>query len=400
MRDPKRTTIMNHKSWMAHCLSAVGLVWMGLVLATQAHGQARPDVPGLLTFQGSLVTADGVGIGETEAVNYPVVFRIFDAATGGRLLWSEQQAVSVRKGAFSVILGEGNPYANEPRPSLAALFESGTASDRFVEMTVRGTAEGEADATVQPRTRLLATAYALLANRARTAQDMVNGNGVPIVRPSQDRVGVNTSNPQAALDVAGSIMAKGLETRQALTVAGSVEASGLNGLGMAPVGTVIMWSSENPPNGWVLCDGSVVHGVTTPDLRGRFVLGAGSGPGLTARNLNDRGGAEAYALNASHIPWHNHRVTYDASTSTAGSSPHSYRSATAGHVVIPHPRQVAEMLYGKAINAVMSTAETSTSGSHRHSFDIPGAWSSPRNPARPHNTMPPFYVLTFIMRVR
>lgn len=393
-------TIMNRKSWMTRCSSAVGLVWMGMVLATKAHGQARPEAPGLLTFQGSLVGADGVGIGETEAVNYPVVFRIFDAATGGRLLWSEQQAVSVRKGAFSVILGEGNPFSNEPRPSLAALFESGTASDRFVEMTVRGTAEGEADATVEPRTRLLTTAYALLANRARTAQDMVNGNGVPIVRPLQDRVGVNTSSPQAALDVAGSIMAKGLEARQNLTVTGSVEAGGLNGPGMAPVGTVIMWSSENPPVGWVLCDGSVVNGVATPDLRGRFILGAGSGPGLTSRSLNDRGGAEAYALNASQIPWHDHRVTYDASTSTAGSSSHSYRSATAGDFVMPHPRELVGIFYGDAINAEMAMADTSTSGLHRHAFDIPGAWSSSRAPARPHNTMPPFYVLTFIMRVR
>lgn len=400
MRHPKCMTIMNRKSWMTGCLSAVGLVWMGMVLATKAHGQARPEVPGLLTFQGSLVGADGAGIGETEAVNYPVVFRIFDAATGGRLLWAEQQAVSVRKGAFSVILGEGNPYANEPRPSLAALFESGTASDRFVEMTVRGTAEGEADATVEPRTRLLTTAYALLANRARTAQDMVNGNGVPIVRPSQDRVGVNTSSPQAALDVAGSMNARGLETRQTLTVTGSVEAGGLNGPGMAPVGTVIMWSSENPPVGWVLCDGSVVNGVATPDLRGRFVLGAGSGPGLTSRSLNDRGGAEAYALSASQIPWHYHRVTYDAQTSTAGSPSHSYRSATAGQFVAPYPSHLTRSFFGDGINDVLATANTSTSGLHRHAFDIPGAWSSPRSPARPHNTMPPFYVLTFIMRVR
>lgn len=399
MRPSNQTTIMNRKSSMVRSWTAAGLVWMGAVLATRTHGQARPEAPGLLTFQGSLVTADGTSIGETDAVNYPVVFRVFDAVTGGQLLWSEQQVVSVRKGAFSVVLGEGNPYANEPRPSLASLFESGTTSDRFVEMTVRGVAAGEADATVEPRTRLLATAYALLANRARTAQDMVNGNGVPVVRPLQDRVGINTSSPQAALDVAGSIGAKGLETRQGLSVTGLVEAAGLNGLGMAPVGTIIMWSSETPPAGWVLCDGSVVQGVTTPDLRGRFVLGLGSGPGLTPRGLNDRGGVEAHALDASQVPRHDHRVTYAQRTTQAGSTPHTYRSATVGEYVIPDPFGVSVGM-GSNINGVMDTAQTGSSGYHSHGFDIPGTWSSPRNPARPHNTMPPFYVLTFIMRVR
>lgn len=59
-----------------------------------------------------------------------------------------------------------------------------------------------------------------------------------------------------------------------------------------PKGAVIMWSGEDVPAGWGLCDGT--NG--SPDLRGRFVLGAGQGDGLTSRNLKGKGGGESQIL--------------------------------------------------------------------------------------------------------
>ncbi|MEY3275219.1 MAG: hypothetical protein RL153_484 [Verrucomicrobiota bacterium] len=382
------------------------LVVVGLACASRCIGQLRPEPPSLLSFQGSLVASDGTGIGDTATVNYPIVFRIYDALTGGRLLWSEQQTVSVYKGAFSVILGEGNVFGNEARPPLASLFTSSNASDRFVEMTVLATAPREADATVVPRTRLLATGYGLLANRARTARDMVNQTGQPVLRAVGDRVGVNTSNPQANLDVAGSLATRRLETRQALSVGGSVNAMGFNGLGMAPVGSIVMWSGSVPPTGWVLCDGSVVQGVATPDLRGRFVLGAGDGSGLTARRMGERGGTEAHRLTEAEIPQHRHYVRYrDVFTSETGfEGSHRFRSATGGS------RRLENYSYNFAIllnpigpstmNYELDTGTTTSAGGHEHVYDIPGVSSSFRSDVRPHNTMPPFYALAFIMRVR
>jgi len=41
--------------------------------------------------------------------------------------------------------------------------------------------------------------------------------------------------------------------------------------GGVPSGLIILWSGQNVPSGWALCDGS--NG--TPDLRDRFVIGAG-----------------------------------------------------------------------------------------------------------------------------
>jgi acyl-CoA synthetase (NDP forming) len=50
------------------------------------------------------------------------------------------------------------------------------------------------------------------------------------------------------------------------------------GGGFIPVRGIIMFSgaSTDVPTGWALCDGKTNTGVVTPDLRGRFVLGAGN----------------------------------------------------------------------------------------------------------------------------
>lgn len=42
--------------------------------------------------------------------------------------------------------------------------------------------------------------------------------------------------------------------------------------------------------GWIICDGT----SGSPDLRGRTIVGAGQGAGLTNRVLNEAGGAETH----------------------------------------------------------------------------------------------------------
>lgn len=46
-----------------------------------------------------------------------------------------------------------------------------------------------------------------------------------------------------------------------------------------------------------------------PDTRGRSVIGAGRGAGLSDYRLGTRGGAETHVLNLSQIPSHNHSAT-------------------------------------------------------------------------------------------
>ncbi len=76
-----------------------------------------------------------------------------------------------------------------------------------------------------------------------------------------------------------------------------------------PSGVIVMWhgSIDSVPNGWVLCDGS--NG--TPDLRDRFVIGAGN---LYAQG--SKGGSSTINLAHSHtVDSHNH--SYSGSTSNA-----------------------------------------------------------------------------------
>lgn len=77
--------------------------------------------------------------------------------------------------------------------------------------------------------------------------------------------------------------------------------------GQVPSGLIIMWSGSSIPSGWALCDGS----YGTPDLRGRFVLGAGGEvqPGATGRPTP--AGTQLYQIKptATSVTIGNHSLT-------------------------------------------------------------------------------------------
>jgi hypothetical protein len=84
-------------------------------------------------------------------------------------------------------------------------------------------------------------------------------------------------------------------------------------------GMVMQWygPSNAVPSGWSVCDGS--NG--TPDLRNKFVVGAGATYGL-----GTTGGATTSSSN-------NQTVTFSGSTDNAGS--HSHNGSTDGHTITP-----------------------------------------------------------------
>jgi microcystin-dependent protein len=45
-----------------------------------------------------------------------------------------------------------------------------------------------------------------------------------------------------------------------------------------------------------------------PDLRGRAAIGAGSGPGLSNKQIGARGGSESFTVSIAQMPIHNHMV--------------------------------------------------------------------------------------------
>jgi len=172
---------MQHKrdTWtrvrrMAGALTACALLASGDVMA-----QATPRPPERLTYQGYLTGADGVALGNAATKNYDVIFRIFDSeAANATPLWGEQQTVTVDKGYFSVLLGEGAAVTGAPNAgvTLSSLFAGATASDRWVGMTVKEIGAGGTDVEILPRVRLMTSPYAFLASRALSATKIIQDN--------------------------------------------------------------------------------------------------------------------------------------------------------------------------------------------------------------------------------
>ncbi len=145
--------------------------------------------PDQMSYQGYLVDSNGVPLGNDNPVNYDIVFRIYDASEGGTVLWAEKQTVVIDKGQFGVVLGEGAVNGSDPRPNLSTVFLSATASDRYVEITVKNL--NGADAVIAPRLRLLPAPYSFLAATANTASSLVKADGTVVLSADPSQLLIN-----------------------------------------------------------------------------------------------------------------------------------------------------------------------------------------------------------------
>ncbi len=220
-------------------LLALALALVPLSLRAQLP---TPNPPERLSYQGYLVDANGNALGEPNPQNYDVIFRIWNDQSStdtSHRLWSEQQTITVDKGYFSVLLGEGSQYSSEPYPPLSTLFDAADASERYVEVTVKGIGSGGTDVTISPRLRLLTSPYAFLAQKALNAATLVNGTNGTIV-----------SSDGNALTVNGTLQAN------SFTTSGNVTAGSFSGNG----------SGLTSLNGANLSDGSVSAAKLSSDI--------------------------------------------------------------------------------------------------------------------------------------
>jgi len=100
-----------------------------------------------------------------------------------------------------------------------------------------------------------------------------------------------------------------------------------------------MFAGNFAPRGWAFCDGQLLavsqndalfsllgtiyggDGRITfglPDLRGRVPLHQGTGPGLSPRQIGNKGGSERNTLTVSNLPSHDHSL--NGTTNAAGDS--------------------------------------------------------------------------------
>ena len=133
---------------------------------------AKP--PTKVAFQGFLTDNAGAALGASAPVQKTVIFRVYSDATAGTLKWSEQQAVTVDKGHFSVALGEGSAASDTPvGSSIAGSFAGADASERWMELSVDGN-------ILTPRIQFATVPYALLA---KSANQLVGTDGAAVITP-------------------------------------------------------------------------------------------------------------------------------------------------------------------------------------------------------------------------
>lgn len=146
-----------------------------------------------------------------------------------------------------------------------------------------------------------------------------------------------------------------------------------------PAGVVCMWSGTQAdiPDGWALCDGQDGR----PDLRGRFIVGAGGDYAAGAT-----GGAAMVTLSLDQLPEHSHNgaVTIEA----AGNHRHSYNPGATTKVQSGTGDTVR---YGSATGF-----QTGYAGEHEHnaSLSIESAGGGAA-----HENLPPYFALCFIIKI-
>lgn len=173
------------------------------------------------------------------------------------------------------------------------------------------------------------------------------------------------------------------------------------------------------PAGWLLCDGSAISrtqyaalyaaigvafgagdGVQTfnlPDYRGRAILGAGAGPGLTARALGSKGGEETHALAVAELPSHAHGGATGADTPD-----HTHSGQTAG-ASARHTHSTTSLFASSCTTGpagFYSVSGSTTTGNdnpdHVHAFATGGASARHSHAIGAeggngaHNNMPPY----------
>lgn len=131
-----------------------------------------------------------------------------------------------------------------------------------------------------------------------------------------------------------------------------------------PTGVIVMWSGSiaSIPSGWYLCDGN----NSTPDLRNRFIVGAGS----TYSVAGTGGSADAIVVSHTHSvtdPGHIHAISNSNTTAQQGSN-------TGGSLVL-HNNSGNQT---QSATTGISIGTTGSSGTNAN--------------------LPPYYALAYIMK--
>jgi hypothetical protein len=146
------------------------------------------QIPRTLSYQGVLTDAAGK---PRPNPSYQFTFRLYDAATGGTVLWTEQKTLPVNNGLFATALGD------------QVAFGAALKFDRQYWLGIQVDNEPE----LAPRIALTSVGYSFSSLRADTARVAMAAsadttwrhNGSDIYRLNGN-VGIGTMNPLGKLE--------------------------------------------------------------------------------------------------------------------------------------------------------------------------------------------------------
>ncbi|AKF79208.1 Microcystin-dependent protein [Myxococcus fulvus] len=159
------------------------------------------------------------------------------------------------------------------------------------------------------------------------------------------------------------------------------------------IGEIRMFAGNFAPRGWAFCQGQILsiaqntalfsilgttyggNGQTTfalPDLRGRYPMQPGQGPGLSPRTLGEQGGSETVTLISTQMPAHTHSLNV--------SSQQGDTETPVGTVLAADNAGAIFNYRAAPIDGTMNPAAIGVAGG-----------------SQPHNNMSPFLCINFII---
>jgi len=281
-------------------------------------------------YQGVLRNEKGEVTGTDQAV---IDFKLYTEQVDGTALWGRNVAVRLAtNGLFNVELSDTAGTASvglEKAPALDKVIETAQKGglSLYIGLKVAGSA-GE----IRPRQKLIPTPMTAFAQNVAEAKGNFSVTSNATVWANLDVKGkvsatemevtkLTTASGTSATIQGGLVVTDGgAQVKGDVNVAGNFTVNGVNP--GVPVGCIVMWSglTTKIPDGWGICDGSQYGTVTSPDLRGRFIVGMNhestdqdkvthyKKSGLTDYTIGAAGGTETVTLTEEQMPKHKHHV--------------------------------------------------------------------------------------------
>lgn len=370
------------------------------------------------SYQGALANADGSAI--TGDKNKTIQFRLYAGPTEQAVLWG--RSVSVRlddNGFFNVELsdGAGSAITGVNGANLDQVLAA-NAGKLYIGLKVDGST-GE----IRPRQKVLSvptSAYAedvanakndfrVAGNAFVTGGLAVDGpleakNGLAVDQISVGNGGINVGGTLTVASGQTLTLTKGatLKVETGATVANAdgndlfAQAVSTAVGQAAPRGVIVMWSgaANAVPAGWALCNGQTVDGMTTPDLTGRFIVGAGAkfnnnniaGDGGSVYAKGATGGARTVSLTKSQMPNHSHLYPNEQELVNETAK----KSYNAGATMV----NIGLKGYQRGGGGDGQISRTGTAGG-----DATNDKAGTDGYAEAHENRPPYYALCFIMKL-